>query len=72
MASGASTNNRPNAYLIPDEKVDQILEKAKSQLEEKEVRKLVETLEKVSGEHVLPIYQRIQPADDRFCSPMSQ
>ena len=35
------------------------MDRAKSQLEENEVRKLVETLEKVSREHLLPIYQRI-------------
>jgi len=55
MAADISTNKPhgvqqpPEAQLIPDEKVDQILDKAKSQLGENGVRKLVETLEKVSG-----------------------
>ena len=78
MASGVSTINlpgvqrAPDAPLIPDEKLDRILEKAKSQLEENEVRELAKVLSKVSEEHPLPIYRRIQPAGNRRCSPISQ
>ena len=72
MASNVSTNNPPGAQLIPDEKVDLILDRAKLQLEETEVRKLVEMLEKVSREHLVPIFQCIQPADDRCCSPIER
>ena len=77
MASNVSTNNlpgtqqAPDTQLIPDETVYRILDRAKSQLGETEVRKLVEALEKVSREHLIRTHQRIQQTDHRCRNQIS-
>jgi len=47
------TINPPGAGLTPDE-VDGILIRAKSPMEQREAREVVETLEEVRREHLLP------------------
>jgi len=71
MGVDISSNNRPGAQPTPDETVDRILERAKSPLELREAKKLVEALEKVSRAPST-IYRRTQPAGDRCCSPISK
>jgi len=55
-----------------DEAVDRVLAGASSPLGADEVRKVVETLEKVSRKHPLPTNLSIQPAVDRCWSPNTQ
>ena len=46
----------PDTQLVPDGNVDRILDRENPPLEGEEVGGLVETLEEVSKEHLLPIY----------------
>jgi len=55
-----------------DEAVDRVLAGASSPLGADEVRKVVETLEKVSRKHPLPTNLSIQPVVDRCWSPNTQ
>jgi hypothetical protein len=52
-----------------DEAVDRILDGAKSRLEEGDAKATVETLEKVSGKHLLPTDRCTKPVDDRCWIP---
>jgi len=67
--SGVQLQNTPNARLNLDERVNRILDKAKSPSGEGEVRVMVEALEKVSGMHLLPTDRCTQPTDDRCWTP---
>jgi len=61
------------AQLTPDEVVDRFLLKAKSPLEEGEVRKVVDMFGEVSArEHIIPADRHVQPVDDRCCSHTSK
>jgi len=57
--------NPPGAGLTPGE-ADPILVRAKSPLDEEEVRGVVETLEEVSRKYLLPTSRFAQPMDDRY------
>jgi len=50
-ASGVQPHNASGSRTTPEDVVDRLLERAKSPLEEIELRKVVETLEKVGGVH---------------------
>ena len=61
----AMVTNPPGAGLTPGE-ADPILVRAKSPLDEEEVRGVVETLEEVSRKYLLPTSRFAQPMDDRY------
>jgi hypothetical protein len=68
-APGVQPQGTSGARSALEDAVDRVLDRAKSRLEVDDAQAAVETLEKVSRKHSLPIYRRIEPVDDRCWTP---
>jgi len=62
-ASGVQPHNSFRPRMTPEEAMERLMERARSPLGEAEVRRVVETLQRVSRMRLLPSYRRVKPAD---------